>query len=56
MTISLHIATSVIVAAEKIDVRPWIPAVITSVITVAFSVTTVHVTHASRQGGCQDRH
>jgi len=55
MTIGLHIATPVIVAAEKIDIRPRIPAVITSVITVA-SVTAVHVTHASRQGNRQGRH
>ena len=48
MTISLHIATPVIVAAEKIDIRPRIPTVVTSVINVA-SVTAVHVTHTSRQ-------
>jgi hypothetical protein len=55
MAISLHIATPVIVTAEKIDIRPRIPAVVTSVITVA-SVTAVHVTHTSRQGSRQGRH
>jgi hypothetical protein len=55
MTIRLHIAPSVIVASEKIDIRPRIPAVVTSVITVA-SVTAVHVTHTSRQESRQGRH
>ena len=49
MTISLHIAASVVVAAEKIDVRPRISAVITTVIDVASSVTDASVTHTSRQ-------
>ena len=53
MTISLHIAASVVVAAEKIDIRPRISAVITTVIDVASSVTASvtasSVTHTSRQ-------
>lgn len=53
MTIILHIATSVIVAAEKIDIRPRISAVVTSVVTSVINVASVtaafHVTPTSRQ-------
>ena len=56
MTISLHIAPSVIVAAKKIDIRPWIPTVVTAVISVASSVTAIDVTHTSRQKNRENKH
>jgi len=48
MTISLRIAPSVIVSAKKINVRPRISAVITSIIPVP-AVPAVHVAYTSRQ-------
>ena len=54
MTVSLYIASSVIIAAKKIDIRPRIPAVVIPVINVA-SVTAVHVTHTSRQNNRENK-
>jgi len=56
MTISLHIVASVIVTAEKIDIRPRISAVITAIISVASAVTAIDVTHTSRQKNRENKH
>jgi hypothetical protein len=56
MTISLHIAASVVIAAKKIDIRPRISAVIVTVIDVAASVTAASVTHTSHQENRENKH
>ena len=48
MTINLHIAAPVVIAAKKINIGPWVPTVEIAVIHVA-SVTAVDITHTSRQ-------
>jgi len=53
MTISLHIAPSVIAAAKKIDIRSAVVTVI-AVVSITTAVTAIHVTRASRQGSHQD--